>query len=68
MLTQPDPTLLLLPMAERLPDDTAAILGQVLDQGQVQAGRLQTAQDTFIGLVALDESLEDEPPMAGGLQ
>ena len=68
VLTQPDPTLLLLPMAERLPDDTAAILGQVLDQGQVQAGRRQTAQDTFIGLVALDESLEDEPPMAGGLQ
>ncbi|MCE2678652.1 MAG: magnesium chelatase subunit D [Burkholderiaceae bacterium] len=68
VLTQPDPTLLLLPMAERLPDDTAAILGQVLDQGQVPAGRQQTAQDTFIGLVALDESLEDEPPMAGGLQ
>lgn len=68
VLTQPNPTLLLLPMAERLPDDTAAILGQVLDQGQVQASRQQTAQDTFIGLVALDESLEDEPPMAGGLQ
>jgi len=68
VLTQPDPTLLLLPMAERLPDDTAAILGQVLDQGQVPAGRQQTARDTFIGLVALDESLEDEPPMAGGLQ
>ncbi len=68
VLTQPHPTLLLLPMAERLPDDTAAILGQVLDQGQVSAGRHHIAQDTFIGLVALDESLEDEPPMAGGLQ
>jgi len=68
VLTQPTPTLLLLPMAERLPDDTAAILGQVLDMGQVNAGRHQAAQDTFIGLVALDESLEDEPPMAGGLQ
>jgi magnesium chelatase subunit D len=40
----------------------------VLDQGQVSAGRHHIAQDTFIGLVALDESLEDEPPMAGGLQ
>ena len=68
VLTQPLPTLLLLPMAERLPDDTAAILGQVLDQGHVSAGRHHIAQDTFIGLVALDESLEDEPPMAGGLQ
>ena len=68
VLTQMHPTLLLLPMAERLPDDTAAILGQVLDQGQVSAGRHHIAQDTFIGLVALDESLEDEPPMAGGLQ
>ena len=68
VLTQPHPTLLLLPMAERLPDDTAAILGQVLDQGQVSAGRHHIAQDTFIGLVALDESLEDEPPMAGVLQ
>ena len=68
VLTQPLPTLLLLPMAERLPDDTAAILGQVLDQGHVGAGRHHIAQDTFIGLVALDESLEDEPPMAGGLQ
>ena len=68
VLTQPHPTLLLLPMAERLPDDTAAILGQVLDQGHVSAGRHHIAQDTFIGLVALDESLEDEPPMAGGLQ
>jgi magnesium chelatase subunit D len=68
VLTQSHPTLLLLPMAERLPDDTAAILGQVLDQGQVSAGRHLIAQDTFIGLVALDESLEDEPPMTGGLQ
>ncbi len=68
VLIQPHPTLLLLPMAERLPDDTAAILGQVLDQGQVSAGRHHIAQDTFIGLVALDESLEDEPPMAGVLQ
>jgi magnesium chelatase subunit D len=55
-------------MAERLPDDTAAILGQVLDQGQVTLGSSGVSQDTFIGVAALDEALEDEPPLAGGLQ
>ena len=62
LLQQATPTVLLLPMAERLPDDTAAILGQVLDQGMVGANA------TCIGLVALDEALDDEPPLAGGLQ
>lgn len=62
LLQQTTPTVLLLPMAERLPDDTAAILGQVLDLGMVGA------KSTCIGLVALDEALDDEPPLAGGLQ
>jgi magnesium chelatase subunit D len=68
LLLQTTPTILLLPMAERLPDDTAAILGQVLDQGQVTLGSSGVSQDTFIGVAALDEALEDEPPLAGGLQ
>ncbi len=68
LLLQTTPTVLLLPMAERLPDDTAAILGQVLDQGQVTLGSSGVSQDTFIGVAALDEALEDEPPLAGGLQ
>ena len=68
LLQQTEPTLLLLPMAERLADDTAAILGQVLDQGQLTPGGQSQAVDTLIGLVALDESLEDEPPLAQGLQ
>ena len=68
LLLQTSPTVLLLPMAERLPDDTAAILGQVLDQGQVTLGSSGVSQDTFIGVAALDEALEDEPPLAGGLQ
>ena len=62
LLQQASPTVLLLPMAERLPDDTAAILGQVLDQGMVGSA------PTCIGLAALDEALDDEPPLAGGLQ
>jgi magnesium chelatase subunit D len=62
LLQQTSPTVLLLPMAERLPDDTAAILGQVLDQGMVGSA------PTCIGLAALDEALDDEPPLAGGLQ
>lgn len=62
LLQQDQPTVLLLPMAERLPDDTAAILGQVLDLGMVGD------KPTWIGLVALDEALDDEPPLAGGLQ
>ncbi len=68
LLLQTTPTVLLLPMAERLPDDTAAILGQVLDQGQVTLGSSGVSTDTFIGVAALDEALEDEPPLAGGLQ
>ncbi len=68
LLLQTTPTILLLPMAERLPDDTAAILGQVLDQGQVTLDSSGVSQDTFIGVAALDEALEDEPPLAGGLQ
>ena len=68
LLLQTSPTVLLLPMAERLPDDTAAILGQVLDQGQVTLGSSGMTQDSFIGVAALDEALEDEPPLAGGLQ
>jgi magnesium chelatase subunit D len=68
LLLQTDPTVLLLPMAERLPEDTAAILGQVLDQGQVTLGSSGMTQDTFIGVAALDEALDDEPPLAGGLQ
>ncbi len=68
LLLQTTPTVLLLPMAERLPDDTAAILGQVLDQGQLTLGSSGVMQDTFIGVAALDEALEDEPPLAGGLQ
>ena len=68
LLLQTTPTVLLLPMAERLPDDTAAILGQVLDQGQVTLGSSGVSQDTFIGVAALDEALEDEPPLADGLQ
>jgi len=68
LLLQTTPTVLLLPMAERLPDDTAAILGQVLDQGQVTLGSSGVSQDTFIGVAALDEALDDEPPLVGGLQ
>ena len=68
LLQQTEPTLLLLPMAERLADDTAAIVGQVLDQGQLTPGGQTQAVDTHIGLVALDESLEDEPPLTQGLQ
>ena len=68
LLLQTTPTVLMLPMAERLPNDTAAILGQVLDQGQVTLGSSGMTQDTFIGVAALDEALDDEPPMTGGLQ
>ena len=68
LLLQTTPTVLLLPMAERLPDDTAAILGQVLDQGQVTLGSSGMTQDSFIGVAALDEALDDEPPLASGLQ
>ena len=68
LLAQSDQSLLLAPMAERMAHEAAAILAQVLDNGRVTPHGGGDTQDARLGLIALDEALEDEPPMAEALQ
>lgn len=70
LLRQADQGLVCLPMAERFPPALVAPLVQVLDTQQLPA--LATGQDTpthaRLGVVALDESLPDEPGVHPSLQ
>ena len=68
LLAQSDQSLLLAPMAERMAPEAAAILAQVLDNGRVTPHGGGDTQDARLGLIALDEALEDETPMAETLQ
>lgn len=68
LLAQSDQSLLVAPMAERMAPEAAAILSQVLDSGRVTPHGGGDAQDARLGLIALDEALEDEPAMAETLQ
>ena len=68
LLAQSDQSLLLAPMAERMASEAAAILAQVLDNGRVTPHGGGDTQDARLGLIALDEALEDETPMAETLQ
>ena len=61
LLAQADGGLVLLPMAEKLSPSTLAMLLQAQDQGQVQGLSLNSLHPSRFGVVALDESLEDEP-------
>jgi len=58
-----------LPMAERMRAETLARLIQAQDRGEVHALHVgnQAAQSCAFGVVALDESLPDEPPLASAL-
>ena len=60
LLAQADGGLVLLPMAEKLSPSTLAMLLQAQDQGQVQGLSLQSVHPSRFGVVALDESLDDE--------
>jgi len=68
LLAQSDQSLLLVPMAERMASEAAAILAQVLDSGRVTPHGGGDTQDARLGLIALDEALADEPVMAETLQ
>ena len=68
LLAQSDQSLLVAPMAERMASEAAAILAQVLDIGRVTPHGGGDSQDARLGLIALDEALEDEPAMAETLQ
>ena len=58
-----------LPMAERQRAETLARLIQAQDRGEVHALHVgnQAAQACAFGVVALDESLDDEPPLSSAL-
>lgn len=61
LLAQADEGLVLLPMAEKLSPSTLAMLLQAQDQGQVHGLSLHSVHPSRFGVVALDESLDDEP-------
>lgn len=66
LLRQADGGLLCLPMAERFAPALTATLAQTLDRGGVdRGGRFEPSR---FGVVALDESLDDEAPLALALQ
>ncbi|WP_430910559.1 magnesium chelatase subunit D [Methylobacterium sp. sgz302541] len=62
LLAEADGGLVLVPMAERLPAGTAARLAAALDSGLVRAERegLATLAPARIGLILLDEGIDDE--------
>jgi magnesium chelatase subunit D len=69
LLQQADQGLVLLPMAERLPPALLAPLVQALEQGQVPPTRhSDSPAATRFGVIALDESLPDEPGVGPALQ
>jgi magnesium chelatase subunit D len=69
LLQQADQGLVCLPMAERLSPALLAPLVQALEQGQVPPTRHSAAPvATRFGVVALDESLPDEPGVGAALQ
>ncbi len=68
LLQQADQGLVCLPMAERLSPALLAPLVQALEQGQVPTTRHNAAPtSTRFGVVALDESLPDEPGVGAAL-
>ncbi len=66
LLRQADGGLLCLPMAERFAPALTSTLAQTLDRGGVDTGG--SFQASRFGVVALDESLDDEAPLAPALQ
>lgn len=66
LLRQAHGGLLCLPMAERFAPALTASLAQTLDRGGVDQGG--DVQPSRFGVVALDESLDDEAPLAPALQ
>ncbi len=70
LLAEADGGVLVLPMAERVTRHTAARLCSVLDRGEVLAERdgVALCGSARLGVVLLDEGLEDEAPAAALLE
>ena len=68
LLAQANEGIVVVPMSEKLSPQTLAMLLQAHDQGQVHALAIGTSHASRFGLVALDESQEDEPGAASKLK
>jgi magnesium chelatase subunit D len=67
LLAQANEGIVVVPMSEKLSPQTLAMLLQAHDQGQVHALAIGATHASRFGLVALDESQEDEPGAASKL-
>ena len=68
LLAQANKGMVVVPMSEKLSPQTLAMLLQAHDQGQVHAFAIGATHASRFGLVALDESQEDEPGAASKLK
>ena len=68
LLAQANEGVVVVPMSEKLSPQTLAMLLQAQDQGQVHALAIGATHASRFGLVALDESQEDEPGAASKLK
>jgi magnesium chelatase subunit D len=68
LLAQANKGMVVVPMSEKLSPQTLAMLLQAHDQGQVHALAIGATHASRFGLVALDESQEDEPGVASKLK
>jgi len=68
LLAHADKGLVVVPMSEKLSPQTLAMLLQAHDQGQVHALAIGATHASRFGLIALDESQEDEPGAASKLK
>lgn len=69
LLAEANEGIVLLAMAERLSNTTSALLGQVIDAGEVIMERdgLTSRSDTRFGVIALDEGIGEEERTPSGL-
>jgi magnesium chelatase subunit D len=68
LLAQANDGIVVVPMSEKLSPQTLAMLLQAHDQGQVHALAIGATHASRFGLVAIDESQEDEPGVASKLK
>lgn len=68
LLAQANDGIVVVPMSEKLSPQTLAMLLQAHDQGQVHALSIGATHASRFGLVAIDESQEDEPGVANKLK
>ena len=68
LLAQANEGIVVVPMSEKLSPQTLAMLLQAHDQGQVHALAIGATHASRFGLVALDESQEDETGAASKLK